>query len=226
MFSGNLGSHSEGRVSAPARRLYRTQKESTTILRGEKELIIFCGFFMPSVPTQPAALNKQVKKQTSQETWLDFFSQSNSIHNSRSGARQIPCQQYCRTLHRSWWSLMILWRNYNYAFLSITQSQLPDLQSSRRIIIGLVTYQGGAPIHLKATPCCERTSKKLISNYRRWFRVVRRFSQALLFIHPTSPAERRTFKTNNHKHVSIEGSHRSPSILQDKGLNRMSVESI
>ena len=43
-------------------------------LRGEKDLIIFCGFFMPSVPTQPAALDKQVKKQTSQEAWLGFFS--------------------------------------------------------------------------------------------------------------------------------------------------------
>ena len=211
MFSGNLGSHSEGRVSAPARRLYRTQKESTTILRGEKELIIFCGFFMPSVPTQPAALNKQVKKQTSQETWLDFFSQSNSIHNSRSGARQIPCQQYCRTLHRSWWSLMILWRNYNYAFLSITQSQLPDLQSSRWIIIGLVTYQGGAPIHLKATPCCERTPKgwsPIIGGGSEWSDGLARrcysTTQYLLL--------RGELKTNNDKHVIVEGNHIGPSI--------------
>ena len=154
----------------------------------------------------------KIPKQATQETWLDFFAQSNSVHNSRSRARLIPSQQYCRTLQRSRWSLMILWRNYYYKFLSITQSQLPDLQSSRWIITGLVTYHGGAPIHLKATPCCERTSKKLISNYRRWFRVVRRFSQALLFFHTTSPAERRTFKTNNDKHVIVEGNHIGPSI--------------
>ena len=91
-----------------------------------------------------------------------------------------------------------------FTFLSIREYQLSDLQSSRWVITGLVTYQGGALIHLKATPCCERTSNKLISNYRRWFRVVRRFSQALLFFHTTSPAERRTFKTNNHKHVIID----------------------